>query len=430
MSIQFECLPEFLVEEIFKLLDPAVLFEFRFLSKYLSKLVDNVIKYNLTYSAYDDIRVYQKHQQEFIEEHVLSMKHINIVGDKNIRYLDSCPNLVSIYYKKELGSSNKKINSELSKLKWMVMDSDDHQQTLKIFNNYLGQLKGFEVIGINVYTREIIKYLNPNKLVSFKIYSRSKLYLDGLDKIKANYNKLNVLHFKTNLSLFPPVIFSSNLSFASNLKLEIQAKYKFNLECFGNIKQFKSIKLIDFPDSELEKTNAYDNVSIFKSNGIITKAFFDSNFPIKYDVLKLPTLKYVHFKELSKEILTAIQLLPNIQVLSLDTKWSSIKEIFGKSNLNDINLYDEKHNSIKCKFIKEIKIKEFHNTLKEFYCFLSLFPYVEELKTASFDLTDFDENISYHITTRLSLLTPYRSEQYPLYKSKLRYIRNTSWVYK
>ncbi|KAI9291907.1 hypothetical protein K502DRAFT_332797 [Neoconidiobolus thromboides FSU 785] len=198
MSLKFDQLPDILLEEVFKLLNPNELFNYCFLNKCLFKIIDCVIKYNLTYSVYY-FGEYQNYQKEFIEKNRLLMTHIVIESDPS-KYLNSCPNLKSIEFyginseinddsseisNSEIHDSATETRAELPGLKKLGIFGLSYMDALSLFKSYLNQIEVFEIEGSEITIKDLIRDFNANKLKALRIYSEYNLYLVGLDVIKA-----------------------------------------------------------------------------------------------------------------------------------------------------------------------------------------------------------------------------------------------------
>ncbi|KAI9296232.1 hypothetical protein K502DRAFT_364289 [Neoconidiobolus thromboides FSU 785] len=95
-----------------------------------------------------------------------------------------------------------------------------------------------------LFIKDIIKYLDLNKLNVFKTNVDEGLCLDGLEIIKKEFNRLKVLHLMASIIYSNYDEFSPDFSFTSNVDLEISEGINFDIEELGNLKQLRSIKLI------------------------------------------------------------------------------------------------------------------------------------------------------------------------------------------
>ncbi|KAI9298401.1 hypothetical protein K502DRAFT_346132 [Neoconidiobolus thromboides FSU 785] len=160
MPLKFDLLPDLLLERIFKLSDPFELFKYRFLSKYLFGIVSRVIKYNLTFSVYNQegFDKYWYYQLKFIKENGQLMRHINI-NSTIINYLNYCPNIKSIEYVttpgNEIDMKFESLELELSRLKKLILKLSNFPSLLNIFLGSLNQVEVFEYEGV-IYLLEIL----------------------------------------------------------------------------------------------------------------------------------------------------------------------------------------------------------------------------------------------------------------------------------
>ncbi|KAI9298402.1 hypothetical protein K502DRAFT_346133 [Neoconidiobolus thromboides FSU 785] len=396
MSLSFDLLSDLLLEEIFELLDPVELFELRYLSKHLFGIVNRAIESNLTYSIYNEKKFYklQHYQAKFIKQNGKLMKHINI-GKKTINYLHYCPNLKSIkfedkdYYDTDINIDMglQLIELKLLRLKRLDLELKGSSELLNIFKGHLNQIEIFKYEGNNIVIKDIIDYLNPDCLKSLKIHSYDHLDYNGLDTIKTEFSKLEVLQLKSGISLIDPTQVNSNIDFITNLKLEIEKGFcnYSEIKYFGNLYKFNSIKLVDAMGAYFENDYKEEKLKLIEGSNINTLGRFDPRCGISYDFLKLSNLKKIHIAGLSKELLRSISLVPHIQSIHINPL-NSDKVMFTELDLNNSKAYNQKYKSIQCRFIKQIKISDFSIEYKAFTNLLYLFPNLKVLQIKGINL--------------------------------------------
>ncbi|KAI9297001.1 hypothetical protein K502DRAFT_347521 [Neoconidiobolus thromboides FSU 785] len=381
MSINFDQLPDIVLEAIFKFANPDELFNYLLLNKYINKIIKYVIRKKLINSVYLKSRKYSNHQIKFIKENPLLIKHMEI-DNSNIEYLNCCPNVVSMEYKNPLGDINDsssvdnsiKISTNFPNLKILKIFSFVSTRLPDIFDNYLDQVEELIIGGKNIILKNIIKYHTLKKLKVLVIYSKDELRLDGLDMVKTKFSKLKKLYLGTSGVFVNPVRFNPNINFSSNLELVIRGEFKeFDISCLGNLKKLKSIKLIDYSGKIFEINENSNNMSFIEGSNIVSLGFLGSKYQIDDSFMKLLTLKEVFIKEFSVEILQVISLLPNIEKMDITE--------FEQGVMDTIYFEDDE---FQCKFIKQITMSRFDDTLEDFACFLSLFPNLEVIKIYSF----------------------------------------------
>ncbi|KAI9298404.1 hypothetical protein K502DRAFT_346136 [Neoconidiobolus thromboides FSU 785] len=421
MPLKFDLLPDLLLEEIFKLLDPGELFELRFLSKYLFGIASKAIKVNLTYSVYNhhySFEEYRHIQEVFIKQNGPLMKHI-IINQNIVDHITYCPNLISLKFEPDLNDDFDQqgvtVDFKLPKvklpgLKKLFLSLFEYSPTLGMFADYLNQVEDFEYEGCNLVIKDIISYFNPNNLKSLKLFSLYNLDCDGLDVIKSKFNNLKVLHLRSHCSILTSTKINPNVNFSSNLHLVIKerANCNFNIEYFGILKQLKSIKLINGPGVYFDINNKEKIIESAKDSNIITLGYFDSKHQVNKDFLKLSTLTDVCITRLFEELLSSISLLQHIRVIHIG-QIDSYTDIHDKFKLNEDEKFDEKHYSLRCKFVKQAKIGYFVNGYNVITNLLFLFPSLAILKIEYIEdnSVDININLDFNLTTHLLIIIPF-----------------------
>ncbi|KAI9293685.1 hypothetical protein K502DRAFT_366493 [Neoconidiobolus thromboides FSU 785] len=413
MTIKLEHLPDELLVDVFQLINPVELFQYCFLNKHFYQTIYKVIDFNLKLSIYNDdkYKAYSNLQQEYIKCNGNLMKHINISSD-NIDYLNYCPNIESIFYYVCYDENiNNKLEIDLLKLKRLSIYSlnRDYNKIFKPISKYLNQIEQFELQTVNGDITSFINYLNPEKLESFKLNFSYDIYVDGLDIIKREFNKLKLLHLKSKGSIITSIEFDSKLNFNSNLKLIIEGYFDndFNINCFGNLSKLNNIKLNDL-SSSLFKLNNESNMNILlKQGNTIIKlgsfSFLEDSDNIK--MLRLTNLREISMKRLSSLLLDEISRLSNIQILTFDSLFLNIDSIISNCILC---LKNNEPFPIQCSFIKQINVNAISFTPLQFFCFLSLFPNLEKIHIKQFNLLENSNiNIDCEFTDPLLLILPY-----------------------
>ncbi|KAI9291742.1 hypothetical protein K502DRAFT_332928 [Neoconidiobolus thromboides FSU 785] len=432
MTLQFEQLSDILLQEIFEFIDVKDLFKFRFLNKYLFKIVNRVIKRNLIYSIYNQNGIDDKfgdYQNNFIIQYGPQMRHINI-NSCNIYLLSYCPNIESIRYNYLDGEDCEKyeLTEGLPKLRKMVMNLNYFQKSMDYFSTYLNQLEVFGITGTNITIGNCIKYFNPNKLYSFIVIGKGNLYLDGLDHIKRYFYKLKVLkiHSESDFTTQRNEL-RSNISFNSNLKLEVKGRFSFSIKCFGDLKQLKSVKLFNNIYIHLDKNKRQDSIKLVEGSNILSLGYFHSNDFINC-CKNLPSLKEICIYFFSIESLASIALLTNIQTLHFTYLKNRFDGIDRKFILSNDDACKVKCNLDKCQFIKEITFDSFSASFEEFCYFLSFFPNLGILKIKNFELIDTDTEVECELTSCLFLVAPVIPDMDPVLETKLETIPMFTWV--
>ncbi|KAI9298241.1 hypothetical protein K502DRAFT_346252 [Neoconidiobolus thromboides FSU 785] len=480
MTFKFEQLTDLLLEDIFKLLHPEEAIELCFLSKDLFSIVSRVIRYNSTYSLYNQrgCSKYWSYQEKFIMENGELMKHINIKSE-NIEYLNYCSNIKSIHYldrpdynseddrdnsnsgaisyNDNIGSSNNdsnnttddignngddisdrnskhndnlKLNAKMPKLKKISIDTNKNGKPLNLFGEYLSQLEIFEYTGFIRSIETIIKHLNPDKLKLLTLDIKGILILDGLDIIKTEFNKLIALKLHVFGSISPLYDTNHIPEFNSNLELEIvNNMFRFSIDYFRDLRQLKSVKLVDYSTFNLNIVDNYcDCLKSFKSSNIIALGCFNPEKAITYDFLKLSTLKEVYFKYISKGLLSSISLLPNIQTIYF-SNLHIYSGIFDYAAFSKDNFYKNGYDLIKCKFIKQIHIRDYYVTIEEFLYLISLFPNLEVVKGTNFLLEQIEVlDYKYIKFTPLLLIKSFDTYDKDAIDELLKYIPLLLWI--
>ncbi|KAI9293590.1 hypothetical protein K502DRAFT_350840 [Neoconidiobolus thromboides FSU 785] len=399
MSLKFEYLSEILLEDVFKLLHPEELFRLRYLSKYLSKVIEKTIEYNLTYSIYDEFERCQNYQENFIRKNGLLVKHMN-VNYKNINYLSHCSNLQSIRYDDTFNNNNIKIVNSIPKLRKVVINSKDCRSALELFRPYLSQIESFEINTGNITISEVIKYLNPDVLKSFKISGSGRFCFDGLDTIKSMFTNLKFLCLRSN-NCFDTSGVDPGVNFNTNLNLEIEGRFKSerDIVCFGNLKQLKDISVLDVSRYNV---NIMGLINISRTVDLTTPIL---SHLISADCLELPIRKAT-IDILTKELLNTLSRLSSIQTIYFEELHLNIHQIFGDTYLTEGNLRSEKYNSIRCSFVKRIEINHFSHPFIILLFLVSLFPNLEIVKINDFKVVNTNRIINYKLNTPLLLIAP------------------------
>ncbi|KAI9291553.1 hypothetical protein K502DRAFT_357659 [Neoconidiobolus thromboides FSU 785] len=410
MRLNFDQLPDNLLENIFKLLHPVELFDLCLLNKCLLTVTKSVIRYNLTYSVYDQFISYKNYQQEFIETNGLSMNHINI-NESTLKHLSSCLNIRSINYESLYDHGNKfPIKAKLPKLKKIVMCFSELTEELVIFNNYLNQVEVFEVFKDEIVIEDFIKHLSSDKLKSLTLYSIYDLNISGLDTIKTKFKNLRVLHLKSLSFITTNGYVNPNISFNSSLNLKIEGYIDFKVSCLGDLKQLNSIELLINNNTVFDNTNKNEEriIESIKCSGYISLGYFEFSSPITHSFSNLPTLKEVYFTEFSKESLNSISLIPSIQVISFSFPYSDLKDLIEEFYCNKYSDYKEKRKLVKCNSVKKINFEDFYPLSDLYLYFLSFFPNIKTIKTDHLDALDDNEMLkaTYKFTSPLLLIAP------------------------
>ncbi|KAI9291906.1 hypothetical protein K502DRAFT_326065 [Neoconidiobolus thromboides FSU 785] len=439
MSLKFDQLPDVLLEGIFKQSDPKELFKYRFLNKYLLKIINYVINYNLIHSLYysGNLDCYDAYQQRFIEQNGSLMKHLIIEGHGTV-YLKYNPKLFIHYIENngDVNNDSSKTKTNLSQLRKLIISGYDDERLLNSDKYCLNQIEVFEVSGSYIVVKDIIQYFNPNKLKSFIVYSVKRLNLDGLDVLKSKFNKLKVLKLEADEIVIPSNKLDSKLSFVSRLDLEINAGRfnSFNFNYFGDLKKLKSIKLIDRSGDIFRVDSTNKNLKMIMGSNIITLGHFDfessTNFsskyttvfgikvpvdsslksPVAYELMKLSSLKEIYIKEISANLLKYISLFRNIQKIQI-----SNHNKIGKAEIEHII----KNSLFKCKFIKQIEIKHFRASFRDLVFLSLVFPNLKVFKaTVTFHLSEYKQS-DYYITSPLLLVAPINDKT--LYKKLIKH---------
>ncbi|KAI9291311.1 hypothetical protein K502DRAFT_358124 [Neoconidiobolus thromboides FSU 785] len=412
MSLKFDQLPFVVLEGIFKCANSDELFDLCFLNKSLFRNVSHVITYNLVYSVYffSKVKKYQQYQKKFIKENGLSMRRLYIF-DGNFQQLAYCPNITSLdYLELTTNDSDSKGNINqtifpLTKLKNMIIFSNNYIQSLSLLANYLNQIENFQLVGFYIEIKEVVKYLNPKKLKCFILTSEETLDIDGLAIIKADFVNLQVLQLRANETIISPTTFNCTISFNSNLDLEIKGHIDNNvIQYFGNLRELKSVKLIDSFGSFFSM-NQCNAINLLNSGNVIALGHANSNNLFNKAFLNLITLREVSIKELTFELLKSISLLLNIQNIQFK-KLSNLIEHACKRNVINIGLTK----SHQYKFIKKIKMESYRDTFARFSLFLSMFPNLEVIRIEKFTLLDSNEQINYTPTILLLVIAPIKNE--------------------
>ncbi|KAI9296394.1 hypothetical protein K502DRAFT_329098 [Neoconidiobolus thromboides FSU 785] len=395
MKIQFDYLPDIVLERVFQLIRPEELIDLSFLSKYLFSIIKRVIRSNLAYSLYSDGR-FDELQVKFIQENGKLMKEL-LLDDQNIGFIKNCLNLkciniIAFYQSYDTIPSN--INIELPKLTKLSIDFCEVANILECFSNYLSQME-IIIIGVNSESiKDVVKHLNPNKLRSLEIACRELFFnLDGLDIIKSKFNKLEKLELLASKSFFTTAELNPKLNFNSNLELSISGKFEngVGIQSFGDLKKLKSIQLRDLSRNFF---NDNDNIKFIEGSNITSLGYSNSGCLLSYEFFKSPALKEIHIKKFKKEVLKGIQGLPNIQMLHIS-----------KIALNEINLNYLNLDFYKCKYVKKISINNFNTTIGKLLTFIKLFPNLELINVSCLTLQHALSEIEYLPTTLILLVT-------------------------
>ncbi|KAI9294104.1 hypothetical protein K502DRAFT_366140 [Neoconidiobolus thromboides FSU 785] len=441
MSLTFEFLSEILLEEIFKYVSPIELFNLQFLNKYLFKVVNNVIKFNLTYSIYNGYKFkeYYEYQNKFIKENGGLMKHVSIEG-RTIECLKDFLNVTSIEYTQLYNNenndqNNNKLKMQLPGLKKLVIHSSNYAQTLMFFKDYLKQLEVVQINSHNFTIEDIITNLNPAKLGSLVLNANgSSLYLQGLDIIKTKFNKLKKLQLKADKYIYSSEN-NPKINFTSSLELKIEGKFNrdfsLDIQYFGNLQNLKSVMLLHRYGEFFNRINKRVNIKSLKICNKVILGYFDSRHSIDYDFLRLPNLKQIYVSSLDNELLKSIFFLSNIKTIQVHVfhTFGFYREMFYNiSDANSKNLYTEKRGLIQCPFVKEIEVNIFASSYVNFLLFLSLFPNLEILKITDFYLMGIvDTEVELKLTTPLLLLVTIPDESNLAYE-EVEKIPMLNWI--
>ncbi|KAI9297000.1 hypothetical protein K502DRAFT_328609 [Neoconidiobolus thromboides FSU 785] len=400
MAIKFDQLPDIVLEAIFKLVKPDELFNYRLLNKYIYKVVNYVIKQKLMSSDFRLSQKYSDHQERFIKENPLLMKHIDI-GNKNLEYINQCQNVTSMDYTASFAVTNENMTIfdettiKFPNLKRLFICSYRMAKLPTFFDNCLDQVETLIIGGDDISINATIQHRNLSNLRIFVFFSDHHLNLDGIDLLKTKFNRLKRLILATSGTLFTPARFNPNINFNSNLELEIRGEFEeLDISCLGNLQKLKRVKFIDQSGKYFGINENYNTIKFIEEGNIACLGFLGSTYPIDNSFLKLSTLKEIFVKRLSIDVLKAIYLLPNIQKMDISEPDSGILDTIDISN-----------DSIKCNFIKQIVVNRFDNTLQDFASFLSLFPNLESIKIYTFLPKNTNRQIRGLLKTSLSSLS-------------------------
>ncbi|KAI9290499.1 hypothetical protein K502DRAFT_369156 [Neoconidiobolus thromboides FSU 785] len=384
MKPTFDSLSDILLEEIFQLLNPKELFNLRFLNKSLFSIINGIIKYNLTHTVYfdKDKRKYMNYQEIFIKKHGPLVRYLSL-NEHTINFIKYCPNVNSIFYDGIFNDESKfvKLAVVLPKLKKIKLHLhyEDYIFNLRVFEKYLQQAECVEIDNYQGNIGTIFGFLNPSKLISFKLSSQFSLDLDGLDKIKVEFNKLRVL--KLFVKYFDkPANYKRHIDFNSDLELTINGNVHsgFDVNCFGNLNKLKSVKL-DLFGINLDNFNARG----IEDSNIRSLGPLGSDVLSEYDFNKITTLKSIICYYLSKDMLKLINLLPNIDTVTFcvpnlkDDNCILKKFDLSNSNLTDIEYYNQlpsQSSLIQCIYIKKLQINILESSFQNLFYFMMLFP--------------------------------------------------------
>ncbi|KAI9298549.1 hypothetical protein K502DRAFT_362294 [Neoconidiobolus thromboides FSU 785] len=429
MPLSFTDLSDVLLEEIFQFINPEQLFELRLLNEVIYNIVNKVIKINLIYSNYNHSkhRRYKSYQLKFIKENGSLMKHLNITSNE-MEYIGYCSNIVSLYYENLFNSSdnNNELGVSLPKLKRLVIKSLDSGLThyLELFSRYLTQIEMIEVYTYNLNMGTVINYLNPGILKSLKLHvTGGDLELHGLDRIKSEFVNLKVLYLKSKDHISVPINFSFNLSFIAHVKLELEGPLDFDfiVNYFGDLKVFESIKLIDNSSPGLIGNDVTIDLTLFEGVKLNTLGYISMKNNTGFELLKLPSLKQVYIKNLSKDLLRSIASLPNVNTIYIDRLYFDIKEMAYETNINETCNY-------KCTHIKNITINYFYPLVEEFFDFLSFFPNLQLIRINKFNLMDVNTESIFELKTPLLLVAPITHFLDSKLCDRLKQVPMLSWI--
>ncbi|KAI9296737.1 hypothetical protein K502DRAFT_158272 [Neoconidiobolus thromboides FSU 785] len=430
MVLKFCQLSDVLLEDIFKLLHPEELFDLCFLSKELFDIVNRVIKYHSIYSVYFQVGFtkYQKYQYKFILENGILMNHI-YVKDDTIRFLDSCPNLTSIHASIDTVDINK-LEIELPKLRKLSIDSSNFKESLNVFNSYLNQVVVFECIGLNISIEEVVKELNPDKLIALKVYSIGGIDIKGLDTIKTKFINLRRLNLKSDEHIEINNQINPSINFVSNLKIEIRGYLgnDFNIKYFGDLNKIKGIKLMNYNSLYFNNNNKHNNMVLIENSNVVGLGYFNPRNPINYDLLKIPTLKDVYFWDFTKETLNLIPLLTSTQIINFGSIRLDLEKLFAKLDLTRNDFYDEKFKLLQSSLIKEIKINCLYSTFEAFAFFLSLFPNLKVIKAEALYFINRDTGLDYVHTAPLIFIAPFSCYKDTDLSILSEYVPSLDWI--
>ncbi|KAI9291899.1 hypothetical protein K502DRAFT_332811 [Neoconidiobolus thromboides FSU 785] len=423
--MEFDQLPSDLLYGIFKQISIRELFNLRLLNKGLYNVIQGAIKFKLIYSKYseDDFEDelvdtslnftnFIKYQQEFIFKDGEIIKHL-IVDDDTINYINYCPNLTAItYHKRVVGIPiSGRIKIQLPKLKKIFIDAifSNSSSTLNLFEKYLNQIEDLNIKCNAGDIKDIIKCLDPSKIKSLKIFCRTTLNFDELDKIKTEFINLEELCLKAYDSIEVTTMFNPSINFASCLKLEIKAPFgtNFNISYFGDLSKMKKIKYIDCSSSYLE-INKKDVMNILKNTNITSLGYLNLFKLVNCDLSNFSALEEVYISQVTKEILKAISLVPTIQKIHVDYLRYAIKGITKELNFNiDKTVNTTNCNEYKCKHVNQIIVEFGYGTrLDDFLLLLEFFPNLKAIKLIDFTLKDAGSEVNYRLTTPLLIIAP------------------------
>ncbi|KAI9295013.1 hypothetical protein K502DRAFT_365375 [Neoconidiobolus thromboides FSU 785] len=400
MSSKFDTLPDILLEEIFKLISPIKLFEYRLLNKTLYRVINHSIEYNLTHSVYSN--TYENYQQAFIKEKGSMVSHLNLNED-NIELINYCLNVRSITF-----VNNHTNNLEIGRLtvglpylkSIAILIFEDNQLCLNLFESYLLQIETFTISYYKGSIETLIGYLSPLNLKRIKLYNYYCRSIVGLDQLKVKFGNLKLLKISGYIHCVssnsnPNINFNQDL----NLVLKCNLDPDFNISSFGDLKVLKSAKLITYT-SKINECN----FEAIKHSNIHTLSLGESDILSKKDFTALYTLKSIYYYDkVSKDIIRLLSLMLNVtRVVFYRVDFSNDKFILNEFGLNNSKLSNSEYykqpvnqtNLIQCKSITKIKIQFLTSSLQNLFYFLVLFPNVNKLRISDdFQILEIGEEI-------------------------------------
>ncbi|KAI9297044.1 hypothetical protein K502DRAFT_347445 [Neoconidiobolus thromboides FSU 785] len=137
--------------------------------------------------------------------------------------------------KKDYSDSSIKTNTN-NKARFIIY-SEDCTQAMKLFEAKVDSID-------NIY----LIHLSLSKLKSIKLELYDRFNLKGLDIFMTKFTQLKILNLYCTDDIDTINVSKQISKFISNLKSELKdhLKYDFGLKYLGNLRQFKSIKYINF----------------------------------------------------------------------------------------------------------------------------------------------------------------------------------------
>ncbi|KAI9298321.1 hypothetical protein K502DRAFT_5762 [Neoconidiobolus thromboides FSU 785] len=389
LKIMMIDLPDVILIEVFKNCRPKDLFDLIFLSKRFYSIVLEVITANYCNFIYglDEDNYYQDLQKKFIQNKGDKVKYLWIYKTSQLEYFSLCKNIKALRVDHDLRVEDEEDPTvmfqtvmkkllELKRLKSIEIEfyKSDYSQLLsnwridESIRNWeiiLERLELFDISIESIKLRDLIRYLNKDKLKVLKIYA-DELNLTGLNELK-QFKVLEVLHVKSdNYKVDPSFLNTKSFCSLKHLNIEVRLGRLDPVVYFGDVKklqrfnkngdEYNMINNSQLKENQIQVLHVYFckdfdlndllnmkhlNQLILTDNEIFESYLLTILPKLSIKKLKITSLTYLKVDFNLDDILSDYNIANSIPLLKQDVMCNSVKEvIFEQSDFKLINCLD------------------------------------------------------------------------------------------